>query len=156
MRYNAFRGNNPSATVLDFDNKLGLNTFPYPNNKYQSVIECHYAISQALTSGKASQVNQANLHRTLGPTNKVGDKILLSTKYIHIKNVLYKMKPLGIGTFTILSANYESNTYSLDLSSDPSLNIICNTFHISQVKPYANNNSHLFPERQLAKPGPVS
>ena len=66
------------------------------------------------------------------------------------------MKPLWIGPFTILSANYNCNDYSLDLSSDPGLNLIHNTFHMSKIKTYVNNNPTLFPQRQLEKPGPVS
>ena len=66
------------------------------------------------------------------------------------------MKRIWMGPFTILLANYKRNNYSLDLSSDPSLNLIYHTFHVSKVKPYVNNNSILFPQRQLEKPGPVS
>ena len=47
----------------------------------------HYnAISQALTNAKASQAEQANLHFTPEPRHKVGDKVLLPTKNINIKN----------------------------------------------------------------------
>ena len=66
------------------------------------------------------------------------------------------MKPLWIGPLTILSANYNCNNDSLDLSSDPSLKLIYNTFHISKVNPFVNNNYTLFLPRQLDKPGPVS
>ena len=66
------------------------------------------------------------------------------------------MKPLPIELFTIRSANYYSNNYSLYLSSEPSLNFIHNTFHVSKVKPYLKNNSTVFPQCQLGKPGPVS
>ena len=56
----------------------------------------------------------------------------------------------------MLSANYNRNNYSLDILSGPNLNLIYNTFYISNVKPYVNNNSTLFLQRQLEKPGPVS
>ena len=154
--YNASRRNNPFVTILAFDAKLRLYTFPYPINKYQLVTDSYNATSQALTSAKASQAKQANLHRTLEPTYKVGDKVLLSTKYINIKNISLKMKPLWIGPFTILLANYNRNNYSLDLLSDPSLNLIYNTFHISKVKPCVNDNLILFSQGQLEKPGAVA
>ena len=141
--------------MLSFDGKLGLNVFPYPTNKYQLVMEGHNTTSQALTIAKTSQAKQANLHRTLEPQHKVGDKVLLSTNNIDIKNVSPKLKPLWIGLFTFLSANYNRNNYSLELFSDPSLNLIYNTFHISKVKPYVNKNSTLFLQYQLEKPGPV-
>ena len=113
--YNASRRNNPCVIVLGLDTKLGLDTCPYPINKYQPVTERHNATSQVLTSAKASQAKQANLYRTLEPKHKLGDKVLLSTKNIDIKNVLRKMKALWVGPFTILSANYNCNNYSLDL-----------------------------------------
>ena len=110
---------------------------------------------QALTSAKASQAKQANLHSALEPKHKVRNKVLLSTKNINIKNISPKMKPLWMGPFTILSTNYNRHNYSFELSSDPSPNLIYNTFDISKVKPYMYNNSNLFPQRQWEKPGTV-
>ena len=66
------------------------------------------------------------------------------------------MKSLWIGPFTILSANYNRNNYSLDLSSDLSPNLTYNVFHVSKIKAYTNNNSIIFPEFQLEKPGAVT
>ena len=66
------------------------------------------------------------------------------------------MNPPCIGPFTYLSANYNPNNYGLNLSMDPSANLIYNNFHISKCKPYMNNNSTLFPQYKLAKPGPLS
>ena len=66
------------------------------------------------------------------------------------------MKNLWIGPFTILSANYKHNNYSLELSADPSLNLIYKTFHVSKVKPCVNNNSNVFPQLRLEKPEPVT
>ena len=91
---NSSRRNNPFVTVLGFDTKLGLDTFPYPTNNYQPATERHDATSQALTSAKANQANQTNLHHTLEPKHKVEDNVLLSINNINIKNVLLKMKPL--------------------------------------------------------------
>ena len=45
--YNTSRGNNPFVTVLGFDPKLGLDTFPYTIHKYQPTTEPHNATSQA-------------------------------------------------------------------------------------------------------------
>ena len=154
--HNGSKRNNPFVTVLGFDAKPGLDTFPYPIKNYQPATERHNATSQALTDAKTSQAKQPNLYHTLEPQHTVGDKVLLSTKNINVKNVSPKMKPLWIGPFTILSANYNCNNYSLNLSSDRSLNLICNTFHISKIKTYMNNNSTLFPQCQLEKLGPVS
>ena len=113
-------------------------------------------MSQALTNAKASQAKQANLHHALQPQHKITDKVLLSTKNIKFKNISPKIKLVWIGPLTILSATDNRNNYSLDLSSDPSLNLTYNTFHISKVKPCVNNNSILFLQRQIKKQWPVS
>ena len=65
------------------------------------------------------------------------------------------MKGLWIVLFNFPSVNYYSNNYSLDLCTDPSLNLIYNFFHVRKVKLCMNTKSTLFPLRQLAKPGPV-
>ena len=91
--YNASCRHNSFATVLGFDIKLGLHIFSHPINKYQPAMEGHKATCQAMTSAKASQTNQANLHHTLKTKHKVGDKVLFSTKNININNISPKMKP---------------------------------------------------------------
>ena len=156
LRYIASRRNNLFVTVLDFDDKLRLIAGPYPINIYQPATERHNTTYKPLTKAKASQAKQTNLHRTLEPQHKVKDKALVSTKNINIKNVSPKLKPVWIGLFTILSANYNCNNYSLDPSTDPSVNLICNTFHISKIKPHVNSDFILFSQCQLAKPGPVA
>ena len=155
LHYEASRSNNPFVRVLGFDAKLGLNIFPYHINNYQPATKRHNATFQAFTNAKDRQAKQANVHRTLKPQHKVGDKVLLSTKNMNIKNISYKMQPLWIGPFTILSANYNPNNYSLDLSSNLSQHLTRNTFHVSKIKPPRNNNSILFPQAQLKIPGPV-
>ena len=118
-------------------------------------MEGHNATSQALTNAKGSYDMQVNLYWTPESRYKVGDKVLVCTKNLDIKNVSREMKPLWIVVFTILSANYGCNNSTLDLSIDSSLNLIYNTFHVSKVKPYVNKNSTLFPQHWLEKPGPV-
>ena len=63
-RYNTSRRNNHFVTVLGFDDKLGLDIFPYLINKYQPATERHNATWQALTYIQASQAKQGNLHHT--------------------------------------------------------------------------------------------
>ena len=65
--YEPSRRNNPCVKVLAFDIKLGLDTFPYHINKYETATERHDTTSQALTNAKASQAKQANLRCTLEP-----------------------------------------------------------------------------------------
>ena len=110
--YNASRRYNHFLRVLGIDVKIGLDIFPYPTNKHQPATERYNATSQALTNAKTSQAKQAkkaNLHHTLEPKHRVGDKVLLLTKNINLKNISPKMKPIWIRPFTILSANYNCN-----------------------------------------------
>ena len=119
-------------------------------------MECQDATSQALTNAKACNVKQVNMQQTLEPQYKVRDKVLESTKDINIQNVSAKIKPVWIGLFTILSANYYPNNYSLDLSIDPGMSFVLNAFHVSKVKPYINNNATIFTQLQLGKQAPSS
>ena len=156
LSHDASYRNNPFVIVLDFDAKLGLRIFPYRINKYQLTTKYHNVTSQALTNAKASQDKQANLHCIQECLHKVVDKVLLSTKHINLKKVSLKIKSLRIGPFTILSAHSNRHNCSLDLTTDPSLNLMYNTFHVCKILPYIIHNSILFPQRQVEKPGPVS
>ena len=84
-RYYASYWKYPFATVLGFDGRLGLDTFPYPFHKHQPTTERHNAKSHVLTSAKASQAKQANLHGTLEPKHKVANKVLVSKNNINLK-----------------------------------------------------------------------
>ena len=59
--YNACRRNYPFVTVLGFDDKLGLDTFPYPLSNNQPAMEYYKSISQDLTNTKDEQAKQADL-----------------------------------------------------------------------------------------------
>ena len=152
----AYRRNNSIVAVLRYNTKLGLDTFLYSNNNNQPASEYHNFTSQALTNTKGSKAKQANLRRTSELLYNIGVRVLLSTNNINIKKVSLKMKPIWIGLLTITTANYINNHYSLNLSTDPSQNVICNGFHICIIKAYMNNNSTLFPQCELAKTGPVT
>ena len=144
LRYNASRRNKHFVTVFGFDVNLGLSTFPYTINQYQPAMEHHNATFQGLTNAKATHAKQVNLIRTLEPQHKIRDNVLLFTWNINIKHTSPKMKPLWIGLLTILSTKYNHYNYSLDLSTDPSLNLMCNNFHISKVKPNLNYKPTMF------------
>ena len=142
--------------VLDFDSKRGLDMIPYSMNNYQPATERHHSTFWALTNATASQVKIVNLQRTPEPLPKVVDKVFLSIKNIYLKNVSPSMKPLWIGLFTIPSANYNYNNYSLDLSTNLSVNLTCHNFHSSKIKSYINHNPTLFRQQQLVKPGRIA
>ena len=72
-----------------------------------------------------------------------------------MKNVLLKMKGLWTGLITILSVNDKHNNYGLDLSTDLSVNLTFNIFHVSKIQPYVKNNCTLFSQSQLDKPEDV-
>ena len=53
LHYNASGRHNHFITILVFDGKAGLDTFPYPINKDQTATERNNATSQSLTNAKA-------------------------------------------------------------------------------------------------------
>jgi hypothetical protein len=63
-----------------------------------------------------------------------------------------KFMPRFDGPYTIVSANPESSTYTLDL---PQHTNVHPTFHVSELKRHVPNNADLFPSRELQRPGPV-
>jgi hypothetical protein len=56
------------------------------------------------------------------------------------------------GPYTIVSANPESSTYTLDL---PEHTNVYPTFHVSELKRHVPNNAELFPSRELQRPSPI-
>jgi len=50
----------------------------------------------------------------------------------------------------------EAYNYTLNESMDSRLSVIHNTFHISKIKPYVENDSTNFPGRHEEQPGEVT
>ena len=85
-------------------------------------------------------------HKTRPQTFEVGQRVLLSTKNLHIKNKQLTKKLLSryIGPFKILSKK-GSQAYELEL---PPTMRIHDVFHVSLLKPYHEDGNH--------KPPPVT
>jgi hypothetical protein len=111
-----------------------------------------------LIAAKAAQATQTNKHRAKTIVFKIGDRVLLATKHRRREymqkgdNRVAKFMPRYDGPYTVLDAHPETSTYTLDLPNSPN---IFPTFHISQLRPYHMNDAHLFPARELPRPGPV-
>jgi hypothetical protein len=111
-----------------------------------------------LLAAKASQATQTNKNRTRTITFKAGDHVLLATKHRRREymqkgdNRVAKFMPRYDGPYTITNAHPEMSTYTLDLPNSPN---IFPTFHVSQLRPYHQNDATLFPTRELPRPGPV-
>jgi len=101
------------------------------------------------------QAHNANKRRIKEPQLNIGQLVLLSSENINIPNTAPKLKPRWLGRFPVTSTDYQRKNYGLDLRSKPELSLIYNTFHISKVKPYLENNDNKFPLRGLSKPGLV-
>jgi hypothetical protein len=112
----------------------------------------------ALLASKINQAHHANTHRSSEPTLTVGDLVYLSTahrrrEYLNGDNKrVAKFMPRFDGPYTIVSANPESSTYTLDL---PEHTNVYPTFHVSELKKHVPNNADLFPSRELQRPGPI-
>jgi len=155
-RDNTARQQSPFFSLLGFEAKLGPSSFPYPINPYTPAEERHLDSSRNLYSSKVKQAKQANKKRSVPPLLSPGQKVLLSTENLNLLNTSRKLKPRWVGPFRIQHVNRKRNNYTLDLSSDSRLSLIHNTFHISKIKPYVENNSTNFPGHHEEQPGEVT
>ena len=89
---------------------------------------CTQSKEQLVAAQKADK-RYAEVHRRIGPVYKPGDKVWLSTKYIHFKNKSL-FNPKFISTFVMLKW---VNPVAYKLSLPPTL-IIHPVFHISRLK----------------------
>jgi hypothetical protein len=112
----------------------------------------------ALVASRIAQANAANVHRSNEPDFNIGDFIYLSTahrrrEYLNGNNKrVAKFMPRFDGPYTIVSANPESSTYTLDL---PDHTNVYPTFHVSELKRHVPNNAELYPSREQQRPGPI-
>jgi len=155
-RDNTATPHSPFFSLLGFEAKLGPSSFPYSINPYTPAEERHLDTSRNLYSSKVKQAKQANKKRSVPPLLSAGQKVLLSTENINFLTTSRKLKPRWVGPFRIQHVNRKRNNYTLDLSTDSRLSLIHNTFHISKIKPYIENDSTNFPGRHEEQPGEVT
>jgi len=133
---------------------LGPFPFPYPITPYTPAKECHLDTSRNLSSSKVNQAKQANNKRSDPPLLSASQKLLLSTENINLLHTFRKLKPRCVGPFRIQHVNRtQRKNYTHDLSTDIGLSLIHNTFHVSKIKPYIENDSTNFPGRHEEQPG---
>jgi len=154
-RDNTARQHRPFFSLLGFEAKLGPSSFPYPITPYTPAEERYLDTSRNLYSSKVKQAKQANKKRSVPPLLAAGQKVLLSTENLNLLNTSRKLKPRWVRPFRIQYINRKRNNYTLDLSMDSRLSLIHNTFHISKIKPYVENDSTNFPGRHKKQPGEV-
>jgi len=145
----------PFFSLLRFEAKLGPSSFPCSITPYTPAEERHLDTSRNLYSSKVKKAKQTNKKRSVPPLLAAGQKVLLSTENLNLLNISRKLKPRWVGPFRIQYVNRKRNNYTLDLSMDSRLSLIHNTFHISMIKPYIENDSTNFPGRHEEQPGEV-
>jgi len=111
-----------------------------------------------LLKAKILQSTQSNKHRTLKLPFKIGSCVRLST--LHRCND-YKTKgekhvtkfmPCYDSPYTIIDVDEDHSTVTLDLPNSPN---IFPVFHTSEVLPYIECDTSLFPSRHLEEPPPI-
>jgi hypothetical protein len=111
-----------------------------------------------LIKAKLAQASQANKDRGQDLVLNVGDRVLLNTEhrrreYMQKKDGrVAKLMPRFDGPYTVTAINKNASTVTLDMPNSPN---IYHTFHTSQVKPFTDNDSDLFPSREQQRPGLV-
>jgi len=112
----------------------------------------------ALLASKVSQAASKNKHRSLDPSYRVGDLVLLSTKHRRRDYMqkgdgrVAKFMPRFDGPYRVTDAHPATSTYTLDMPSAPH---VFPTFHTSQLRRYVANDPTLFPTRVRQHPAPV-
>jgi len=155
-RDNTARQHCPFFSLLGFDAKLSPSSFPYPITAYTPAEERHLDTSRNMYSSKVKQAIQANEKPSVPPLLSAGQKVLLSTENLNLLNTSRKLKSRWVRPFRIQHVNRKRNNYTLDLSTDSWLSLIHNTFHISKIKPYIENDLTNFPGRHGEQPGEVT
>ena len=111
-----------------------------------------------LLRAKISQAVQENKHRTLTFPFTIGSRVRLSTLH---RRKEYKTKGEKRvakfmlrydGPYTILDVDEDHSTVTLDLPNSPS---ICPTFHTSEILPYIESNTTLFPSCRFEELNPI-
>nr|GAT43883.1 reverse transcriptase-RNase H-integrase [Mycena chlorophos] len=110
-----------------------------------------------LIAAKAEQAYHANKDRGPLPDLKIGDRVLLDTKNRRRHFIaagsgrVAKFMVRGDGPYEVIALHPECSTVTLDLRGQKAFPV----FHTSEVELFVENDSELFPERELPKPGPV-
>jgi hypothetical protein len=110
-----------------------------------------------LLMAKVAQAHAANTKHRPDFNFEEGDCVMLSTFH---RRQEYKRKgerrvakffPRFDGPYTITNAHPETSSYTLDMPNS----CIFPTFHVSELKPFVENDPILFPSRELSRPGPI-
>jgi len=109
-----------------------------------------------LLQAKIQQTHYASSSRSPDPNYAVGDMVMLSTlnrRHEYKKKGEHqtaKLFPRWDGPYRVTNAHPTASTYTLDIKSNA-----FPVYHTSELKPHFANDSSLFPNRELACPGPI-
>lgn len=113
---------------------------------HMATIECE--AQDALLKTKVLQASTANSHRDLVFPFRVGEQVLLSTFHRRKEYKLEgnhhaaKFMPHYNGPYHVIATDEAHSTVTLDLPNNP---LMFPVFHISEVKPFKENDNLLFP-----------
>ena len=140
---------------------LTRNTSPEDISAHDIIQRLQDDVSEAqdnLLQAKISQSIEANKHRSLDFPFTIGSRVRLTT--LHRRNE-YKSKgekrvakfmPRYDGPYTVIDTDEKHSTVTIELPN--ALNIFP-TFHTSEVLPFVETDTTLFPSRKFEEPPPV-
>lgn len=165
---------NTSTGFMPFQLRMGRSLqlippiLPLPKDTSQEDIsardiirQLHDDVSEAqdnLLRAKISQSVEANKHRSLTFPFAIGSHVRLTT--LHRRNE-YKAKgekrvakfmPRYDGPYTVVGTDKQHSTVTIELPNAPN---IFPTFHTSEVLPFIETNTSLFPSRKFEEPLPI-
>ena len=117
------------------------------------------AAQDALLAAKTRQAHHANQRRSTDDVFRVGDQVMLSTRNRRRDykagqpDRAAKFMPRYDSPYFITAVNPSKSEYTLELSDTRQM---FPGFHASQLKRYVPNDDDRYPQRALARPGPVN
>ena len=176
VHFNIMNTINKSTGFLPFQLRMGRSprvipllieqenhdTMPEAERTYELIKKLEQISMEAqdnLLRAKISQAAQANKTRTLTFPFAVGGRVHLTM--LHRRHeyqgsgekCVAKFMPQYDGPYTIIDINEDDSTVTLDLPNSPN---IFPTFHTSEVVPYVENDTTLFPNCEFSKPPVVT
>ena len=112
--------------------------------------------SDNLLQAKIQQAHHASASRSPDPNYAIGDMVMLSTlnrRHEYKKKGEHwtaKFFPRWDGPYHVTKTHTAASTYTLDIKSNA-----FPVYHASELKPHLTNDSTLFPNHALARPGPI-
>ena len=130
------------------EHQLMNHLIPEQETSAEDMENLHRIIREEMTTAQLRQKENYDKHRKPDPNLKSGDMVWFLPRNVRTTRLSKKSDYKKIGLFNIFK-KVETNSYKLDLLASMTIH---NTFHISLLEPYEDNN---FPSQIQTPPPPI-